>query len=161
MAEAVAASTDAKKPAKKGKLKLLIGLIIICALIGGGVGYSGMVAKLMGQKPPSTDASMSDVSKTAFVEMPRLMVPLGEQASAKHLAAQFIIETTREHSERVEKLKPRLLDMLNTYLRAVDEKELSEPSRFRQLQAQILRRAKLIAGDAAVRNVLIQEFILQ
>ncbi len=158
MAEAKAES--ANNPPKKSKTKLLIVLIVVLALVGAGVGYSGVLLPLIGTTHVE-DTSMSDVSKTAFIDMPRVIVPLGEQASAKHLAAQFVIETTREHSERIDKLKPRLMDMLNTYLRAVDEKELSEPSRFRQLQAQILRRAKLIAGDAAVRNVLIQEFILQ
>jgi flagellar FliL protein len=53
------------------------------------------------------------------------------------------------------------MDMLNTYLRAVEEKELTNPERFQNLQAQMLRRARLVAGENAVKNLLVQEFILQ
>ena len=156
-------AAEAGAPTKKrGGMKLVIIIALALAGIGAGAGYMGVI-KMPGAHdvPADAEANMSDVSKTVFVELPRVIVPLGDQAAAKHLAASFVVETTKEHAERIDKLKPRLMDMLNTYLRAVDEQELTDPSRFRQLQAQMLRRAKLIAGETAVKNLLIQEFILQ
>ena len=156
------AAAEGVAPKKRGGAKLLLILLVVFGGIGAGAGYMGLL-KMPGAKDHGADAeqNMSDVSKTVFLDLPKVIVPLGDQAAAKHLAAEFVIETTREHAERIEKLKPRLMDMLNTYLRAVDEKELTDPSRFRQLQAQMLRRSKLIAGEVAVKNLLIQEFILQ
>ena len=105
--------------------------------------------------------TMPDISKTIFLPLPKIIVTLGEDAQAKHLRAQFAIETDPNYEERVKTLQPRLMDVFNTYLRVVEEKELTNPERFQNLQAQMLRRARLVAGEAAIKNLLVQEFVLQ
>jgi flagellar FliL protein len=156
-------ASEESTPKKKSKLFLILILLVLLGAGGGGaIGYLGLI-DLSGGKDKSTDVAVDlpSIENTAFVVLPQLIVPLGEAAKAHHLRAQLSVETTKEYAERVEQLKPRLIDMLNTYLRAVEESELIEPSRFQRLQLQILRRAKLVAGDEAVKNILIQEFVLQ
>ena len=55
---------------------------------------------------------------------------------------------------------PRVLDVLNTYLRAVDVRDLEQPSAIPRLRAQMLRRIQVVTGPDRVRDLLITEFIL-
>ena len=57
-------------------------------------------------------------------------------------------------------LKPRILDVLNEYLRAVEEIELESPGSLTLLRAQMLRRIAIVVGDGLVRDLLILEFVL-
>ncbi|MEL7416552.1 MAG: flagellar basal body-associated FliL family protein, partial [Pseudomonadota bacterium] len=57
-------------------------------------------------------------------------------------------------------LKPRISDVLNTYLRAVSLDELENPAAMLRLRAQMLRRIQLVTGEGRVRDLLISEFIL-
>lgn len=151
-------------PAKPKKSKLGLILIVLGILLAGGggvaVGYLGLIPEnlLSGEKNKS---KLPSIDNTIFINLPAIIIPLGENANAKHLRAIFSVETDPNYKDRIEKLQPRLMDMLNTYLRAVEEKELINPERFQNLQAQMLRRARLVAGEDAVKNLLVQEFILQ
>ena len=147
-----------KKKGKGGLIIIIVGIVL--ALGGGGMaGYMGLLSLPFGEQ--ETKKNLPDISKTIFVPLPKIVIPLGENADAKYLRARFDIETEKAYAERITTLQPRLMDMLNTYLRAVEEKELSDPGRFQNLQAQMLRRARLVAGEAAIKNLLVQEFILQ
>jgi flagellar protein FliL len=153
---------NAPAPKKKGKLGLILVIFGILLAAGGGiaVGYLGLIppALLGGSK---AKAKLPNIEETIFVKLPPIIIPLGENANAKHLRAIFTVETDPTYENRIKKLQPRLMDMLNTYLRAIEEKELTNPERFQNLQAQMLRRARLVAGEGAVKNLLVQEFILQ
>lgn len=149
-----------EEPPKKKKGMLIAIIIAVLALGGGGAaGYMGMIPLPFFKS--AKEEKMPDISKTVFVELPKIVVTLGEDATAKHLRAQFSIETDPNYVERIKTLKPRLMDVFNTYLRVVEEKELLNPERFQNLQAQMLRRARLVAGEAAIKNLLVQEFVLQ
>ena len=156
--------TNNVKP-KKSKLGFI--LVIVGVLLAGGGGFT---VSSMGLIPPDLfgllgeakkEVKLPDIDNTIFIKLPPIIIPLGENANAKHLRAIFSVETDHNYQERIDKLQPRLMDMLNTYLRAVEEKELTNPERFQNLQAQMLRRARLVAGENAIKNLLVQEFILQ
>lgn len=159
----MAEETENSAPKKKGKLGLI--LIVICILLAGGggaaIGYLGLVPMDLLTGKSNNKVKLPNIDDTIFIKMPPLIIPLGQNAKAKHLRAVFSIETDKTYINRIEKLQPRLMDMLNTYLRAVEEKELTNPERFQNLQAQMLRRARLVSGEDAVKNLLVQEFVLQ
>ena len=162
MAKEPKETNDTDTKPKKGKLGLI--LIVVGILLAGGggvaVGYLGLIpADLFGKH--KEEVKLPSIEETVFITLPPIIIPLGENANAKHLKAIFSIETDPNYKKRVDKLKPRLMDMLNTYLRAVEEKELTQPERFQNLQAQMLRRARLVAGENAIKNLLVQEFVLQ
>ena len=60
----------------------------------------------------------------------------------------------------VTKLTPRVMDVLNSYLRAVAVSDLEDPSALVSLRAQMLRRIQLVTGEGRVRDLLIMEFVL-
>ena len=104
---------------KKGKLGLLLGMVLAVGLGGGGyyAVYTGII-DLMGLLPRA--AAESVLGDVAFVPMEPIMISLPPGASAKLLRFAGQLEVAPEHAAEVAGLMPRVLDVLNTYLRAVD-----------------------------------------
>ena len=57
-------------------------------------------------------------------------------------------------------LKPRVMDVLNGFLRAVEVQELEDPAALIRLRAQMLRRIQIVVGEGRVNDLLIVEFVL-
>jgi flagellar FliL protein len=160
------------EPAKKGKMGLIIGLVGALALGGGGFYsvYSGMfdpMAMLSGGGDDGHGGgdgghgeAAASLSGVAFVPMDPIMISLPPGSSAKLLRFIGSLEVDPANAEEVALLMPRVLDVLNAYLRAVDVRDLEQPSAIPRLRAQMLRRIQVVTGPDRVRDLLITEFIL-
>lgn len=95
-----------------------------------------------------------------FVPLEPLIVSLGPDASSRFLRISISLETNKDGQAVLEELTPRLRDVLNGYLRAVDEEDLAQPASMSRLRAQMLRRLQLAAPDGVITNVLITDFVL-
>ncbi len=161
-----------EEPAKKGRTGLILGLVGALALGGGGfyAVYSGTLDPMAlisgggggghgggGEGHGEAAASLSGV---AFVPMDPIMISLPPGSSAKLLRFIGSLEVDPSNAEEVTILMPRVLDVLNTYLRAVDVRDLEQPSAIPRLRAQMLRRVQVVTGPDRVRDLLITEFIL-
>lgn len=153
---------------KPSKLPLIVGLVL--ALAGGGGGFyamqSGLLDGLTGRdadQPAATpDSPPSFVDSTplgdvAFVEVPPALIHLGGD---RHLRFRISLEVPREHQQTVSAILPRVQDVLNSYLRALDPADFQEPGALMRLRSQLLRRIKLVAGEGHVRDLLVLEFIV-
>ena len=176
--EAEAVETDEEPPKKKSKA-LLFGLIG-AVLLGGGAFYgvfSGMIPLPFGgddkaeavahgrfgdgvQDEDSGGARAALPVAAAFVPLDEIVISLGPDANSKHLKVSLSIEVEPGSEADVEALSPRIVDVINTFLRAVDERQFEIPRAMLRLRAQMLRRVQLVAPQGAVRDVLIQEFVL-
>lgn len=173
-----AATSEETELPKKNKKALILG-IFGALLVGGAafyVTFSGIFPGAEGESMPSvdshgapiegghsvasTDEHSETISGVAFVELDQLTISLGKFASSRHLRFQAYLEVEPAMVEEVKHLSPRILDVLNTYLRAVAESELSEPSSMNKLRAQMLRRVQVVVGTENVRDLLITEFVL-
>ena len=96
----------------------------------------------------------------AFVNLEPLVVTLGPNAQSEYLKISISLETTNDNVKKVEHLRPKFRDVLNAYLRAVDEKDLIEPFAMTRLRAQMLRRMQVVASSDVVTDVLITDFVL-
>lgn len=150
-----------KKSGGKGMIVALVG-----ALVAGGGGffatYTGMLDGLLGggsDDGREMDAAMSE-APFMFVPLEPLIISLGPRAKAKMLKFTAQLEVAPEYVESVTAMIPRIQDVLNTFLRAVDEKELQNPGALTLLRAQMLRRIQIVIGEDQVRDLLIVEFIL-
>jgi flagellar FliL protein len=155
-----AADTADAAPARgRGKLGLILGLAAALALGGGGFYaiYSGLLdpAALLRHEP--AHPAPADV---AFVAMDPIMVSLPPGASARHLRFTGQLEARPEHAAAVAQLMPRIVDVLNTYLRAVEPRDLEDPSALARLRAQMLRRVQVVTGEGRVDDLLVTEFVL-
>ncbi len=159
MAEAEAPQDAA--PKKKSKLPLIIGLVLFLALGGGGfyAVYSGMILAPATESKP-TDAAMDGATGVAFVPLTQVTISLGKVAENHHLRFTAQLEVPKEKVAEVTELVPRILDVLNGYLRAVDVPELEDANALVRLRSQMLRRIQIVTGEGRVRDLLVTEFVL-
>lgn len=153
-------TTEDEAPKKKGKKGLLIGLILALAL-GGGAFYATFSGLIMGAEDvaKSDDEVLVEETELAtFVEIEPLSISLGAQSNVQ-LRFRAQLEVEKSKSEAVQNAMPRILDVLNGYLRAVDISELQDPTALIRLRVQMLRRVQLVTGTGHVRDFLITEFV--
>ncbi|QBY02832.1 flagellar basal body-associated FliL family protein [Rhodophyticola sp. CCM32] len=111
----------------------------------------------MGHEPPSRPTEYVPV---AFVPLETLIVSLGSEASGQHLIVTAELEVDPDYAAEVTTLSPRVLDVLNSYLRVVALEELSEPTSLIRMRAQMLRRIQVVTGAGRVRDLLITQFVV-
>ena len=169
------AVTDAEEVGpKKGKSKLLLISIVLAVLLGGG-GFYGVYSGLIplgaspkdaddhakaGDDEATKDGPKKDYEEPAFVVLEPFVISLGERASSHHLKISLTVEVVPGTESSVMAAIPRINDVLNTYLRAVDHRDFEVPRAMLRLRAQMLRRVRLVTPPDAVRDLLFQEFVL-
>lgn len=161
-AEAEQGEPDAKK---RSRMPLILGLAL--ALGGAAGGYAAVSAGLVlgpdSQAGEATQPAASILPETpdfAFVPLEPMTISLPSGANSDHLRFRAELEVSRDAEAEVGSLRPRVMDVLNGYLRAVDVADLEDHRQFPQLRAQMLRRVQIVTGPDAVRNLLITEFVL-
>lgn len=152
-------------PKKKSKKPLLFGLILALVLGGGSfyAVYSGMIlgAPKHEEAEESAPGEAPDaLPPIAFVPIDPLVISLGSHGNSQHLRFRAELEVDPQYQQDVELLVPRVLDVLNSYLRAVDIRDIKDPSALINLRAQMLRRIQIVTGEGRVRDLLIMEFVL-
>lgn len=148
-------------PKKASKLPLLIGLVGALAVGGGGfyAVYSGMILGSHAKDAPAVSSS-SPLPNIVFVPVDPITISLGPQSSARFLRFASQLEVDASKAADVQLLLPRISDVLNSYLRAVELVQLEDPSSLMRLKAQMLRRIQIVTGEDRVRDLLISEFVL-
>ncbi|WP_284163925.1 flagellar basal body-associated FliL family protein [Frigidibacter sp. SD6-1] len=152
-------------PKKKSKKPMIIGLVLMLALGGGGffAVYKGLVLAPHDAEADSHAAvaeGAEPLPEIAFVPITPLVVSLGPKAGGRFLHFTAQIEVEKHYEADVTLLLPRILDVLNGYLRAVGTGELEDPDALVRLRSQMLRRVQLVTGDGRVRDLLVTEFVI-
>ncbi|MFN4153941.1 MAG: flagellar basal body-associated protein FliL [Paracoccaceae bacterium] len=153
------ADTDTKEPpGRKSKMPIVIGLAGALMLGGGGfyATYSGMILGAQDTQASSAGA-LPDIT---FVPVEPITISLGPQSRARHLRFASQLEVNTPHAAEVRLLLPRISDVLNSYLRAIELVQLEDPAALMRLKAQMLRRVQIVTGQDRVRDLLISEFVL-
>lgn len=153
---------DEEKPRKNSKKGLIVGLLGAILLGGGGffATYSGMILG-SGNDIKNQEITHSESTKEVmFIELDPMIISLGKFATSRHLRFRAHLEVTPSAYDEVKHLSPRIIDVLNTYLRAIAESELEDSASMNRLRAQMLRRVQIVAGEENVKDLLITEFVL-
>ncbi|MDU9006574.1 flagellar basal body-associated FliL family protein [Sedimentitalea todarodis] len=164
MADAVADAPDA--PVKSKKLPLILGLVLAIAGAGGGfyVSSSGLLfghgESIDADGHGAPDAHTEPLPDIAFVAIEPITISLTGNKHVRHLRFRSQLEVNGAHQEDVELILPRIVDVLNSYLRALDVTEFEEPQALSKLRGQMLRRVQVVAGQGRVRDLLVMEFVL-
>lgn len=165
--EAAADAPEEEEEKKKGGGGMLFG--IIGAVVLGGVGFFLSFSGLLPIGGGSADAGKEEEKPAAvmmaavppqFIPIENLVISLGTAARAKHLRFGAQLEVEPEAIEEVEGLKPRIIDIMNTFLRAVEERDIEAPTAMTRLRAQLLRRVQIVTGEGKIKDLLITEFVL-
>jgi flagellar FliL protein len=151
-------STVSKKP-------FLIGLAL--AVLGGGSGfYAAQSGVLWVGGASKEEAEVAETMQDergaafAFVAIDPLIISLPGVNGRDHLRFAAQLEVAPSAVTAVEAIKPRIVDVLNGYLRAVDLAELEDPAALMRIRAQMLRRIHVVVGPDQVKDLLIMEFVL-
>ncbi|MEX3316352.1 flagellar basal body-associated protein FliL [Sulfitobacter sp. PS-8MA] len=149
---------------KKSKMPVILGVIL--GLVGAGGGFfavsSGMILA-PGSEEQVGDTSAGDVPAVrdvAFVPVEPLVISLRAPSQSQHLRFRAELEVPTASQAEVEKMLPRVVDVLNSYLRALDPGDLEDASALTRLRAQMLRRVQTVAGQERVNDLLVMEFVL-
>ncbi len=150
---------DALAAPRRGAKPLLLGAALACALGAGafGVIFTGLAdGVLSGVGGSQTESSV----KAEFLEIPTVTVSLGAPADGRVLRFAATLEVAPAHRAEVVELTPRLLDLLNSYLRALEPEALTAPGALIRIRAQLLRRMQVVTGDGRIRDLLVTEFLI-
>jgi flagellar FliL protein len=160
-------TADLEEPPRKRGLMLPILLGLVLAAAAGGGGYWAVVfgpfapprpipQDVEAAPPEPTEARI----ETAFVPLETVIVTLGPEETGRHLIFTAELEVDPAYQSEVARLSPRVLDVLNSYLRVVSLAELSDPTSLGRLRAQMLRRVQVVTGAGRVRDLLITQFVV-
>lgn len=163
-------SEDAQDGEDKGGRRRLVPVVagVFLALVLGGGGfyaaYSGLLNVGGDSRTASESAEKADhaapMDDVAFLAVDPMVISLGREGGNRHLRFRAQLEVPRGQKAEVERLLPRVVDVFNSYLRAVGLTELEEPSNLARLRAQMLRRVQMVVGAERVNDLLIMEFVL-
>lgn len=143
---------------RKSRKGLILASILTFAMAGGGfaAGYLGLVPLPGGHSESHED----EKPHVAFVPVAPVVISVSGLAGVTHLRFAAEIEVDPAHKAEVEALIPRVVDVFNSYLRAVDPALFSERAALVKVRAQLLRRVQLILGPDRARDLLVTEFVL-
>lgn len=151
---------------RRSRLPLVLGLVL--AVAGAAGGFMAVRAGLLPM--PGADLSehatapaapaVEPLGKVAFVQLDTIVVSLAPAAAGRHLRFKAELEVAPDHRREVEALRPRVMDVLNGYLRALDQSDLEDAGALVRLRAQMLRRVQMITGEGRVHDLLVMEFVM-
>lgn len=172
MAETKEDVQDAETPPKKkSKLPLILGVVL--AVAGGTGGFMAVQKGLLGGGESSADAGQGaghgsdhkaapprELPQLAFVPLDPMVISLPGGGRRFQLRFSAQLEVDPGYQRDVETLRPRITDVLNSYLRAVNMAELEDPTALSRLRSQMLRRIQIVTGEGRVKDLLIMEFVM-
>jgi flagellar protein FliL len=156
--------SDPAAPAPRpSKAPLLIGLVLAPVLGGAGfyAAYAGLIPGLGAPETgtPPAALAVTRTASTIFVPIDPITINLGARTQTRHLRFVAQLEVPPEQAAEVRRQMPRVVDVLNTYLRALDLPDLEEPAALHRLRGQMLRRVRLVVGPERALDLLIMEFV--
>lgn len=158
MSDSTAPAEAPDEPKKRSRFPLIAGFIG-AILLGGGSFYAVYSGLVLGADPRHRAVAPIDMD-FAYIPLENITISLASPSTARFLRFSGQIEVAARSESDMARLHPRFLDVVNTYLRAIDPQDLSEPAALIRIRAQILRRLQVVAGEGHIRDFLITEFIL-
>ena len=155
-----------ESPPKGGKGALIISLILGLAAAGGGffAAYSGLLpigSSAAEAEVQQVEEPLKPVPDTQFVPLDPLIVSIRSSSKYRLLRFSGQLEVAPEFVDDITQLKPRIVDVMNTYLNALEARHFEDPVAMLKLRAQLLRRIQIVTGEGRIKDLLIMEFVLQ
>lgn len=172
---AASATAGGDAPAKTGgknKKKLML-LAIPVVLVGvvAGLWFAGILPPLLGMGPkPKAEMHPADqpaaeakLKPPTFIEVPELIANLNTQGKRQiFVKLKARIELARGDDEMaVQVAMPRIVDLMQTYLREMRPEELRGSAGTWRLREELIARANIAVAPARVVDVLFTEMLIQ
>lgn len=152
-------------PKKPSKFPIILWFLLAC--IAGGVGfYATWSGKILSSdshtEDMANDKSTNDqaLANVTYIDIDPLTISLRAPSKSQYLRFRASLEVVPDEADAVTNLLPRVTDVLNNYLRALEPADLEDPAALARLRGQMLRRIQVVAGLGKVNDLLIMEFVL-
>lgn len=158
----MADATTAELPTGKrplGKMPLILGAVL--ALIGGGGAFYATWSGLLGGTDAAPAHEAGALPDIAFVPVDPVVISLPGSTGLRQIRFTAQIEAESIHAAEIAQLMPRILDVVNSYMRAIEPVRFEEPGALMRIRAQLLRRIQIVTGEGRVRDLLVTEFVMQ
>lgn len=145
-------------PPKRKRLALIVGGAIL--LVGMATGGYFL---LRGSWTEGGSAPASEISPTAYVEVPAITVNLRSgDGQARFLKLRFIlVAADAGRSARIREKLPVVIDALQSFLRELRPEDMSGSAAVFRVKEEMMARTQSALGPDMVRDVLIQDLIEQ
>jgi len=158
---------EAEATSSKGSKLPLIGGLVLAVLLGGGGFYAMKSGLVLGHKDTedthSTHAdadAAEEMPQVAFVPIQPLLVTVNGVQPPQQLRFEGHLEVAPAHAGEVTAMMPRIMDVMNSYLRAVELSDLRDPAALLRIRVQMLRRIQVVTGEGRVRDLLVTTFLI-
>ncbi|MFW5654231.1 MAG: flagellar basal body-associated FliL family protein [Pseudomonadota bacterium] len=163
----MAAESDETSEKKRRGLMLPLIIGVVLALVGGGGGYWAVTMGPFAPEAPATGDAEAEAEEpespgpdVVFLPLEPVVISLGPEVRGRHLMFAAHLEVPPRYEEEVAHLLPRVIDVLNSYLRVISLEEISEPTSLAIIRAQILRRIQVVTGPGRVQDLLVTQFVV-
>lgn len=153
-------TTESPSPPRRAGLRSILAGVGLAAVLGGGGFYATWSGLLLGDAAGHAAALPDALPDVAFLPLAPVVVSLHGSGDGRHLRFVAQLEVAKPYEGDVTHLTPRILDVLNGYLRAVDPVTLQQAGALVTIRAQLLRRIQIVTGEGRVRDLLVTEFVL-
>lgn len=147
-------------PARRAGLRPILAGVALALVLGGAGFFSTWSGLLFPGNAAQAEAAPEALPDVAFLPLDPVIVSLNGTGDGRHLRFVAQLEVAAPHAGDVSHLTPRILDVLNGYLRAVDPATLQQAGALVTIRAQLLRRIQIVTGEGRVRDLLVTEFVL-
>jgi len=157
-------AAEAEVPAPKGKLKMMIAVIAVLAMVIGGATWFFFLRSHGEEGQGNAHAEAPPPKPPAYVEVPDMLVNLiglpGERV--QYLKAKIVLEVKEEkQAEAIKPSLPRVTDIFQTYLRELRPSDLNGSAGLFRLKEDLTRRVNAAVAPNQVNAVLFKEVVIQ
>jgi flagellar FliL protein len=158
-------AAPAKKRRRIPKMALFIGgPIVLLAMIGGGLYFTGMLNGLLGVKSAKTaDAAQAAPKEIVFLDVPDMLVNLdtgGRRENYLKLTVSLQLES-KDDVAKVQALMPRVTDTCQNYLRELRLEDLKGSAGLYRLREELQLRITSAVAPVRVDDVLFKDMLVQ
>ena len=183
--EAPEAAEDGEEGAKPKKGKKLIIIIVLLLLLLGGGGAGVYFSGILGEEKPAEEATTTEgeegaegeadnaaegekptdeaPASTVLLQLPEFLVNLNTGGrGVSYLKMSVMLEIPNaEMQPRIEALQPKIMDILNTYLRELRASDLEGSAGIYRLREELLMRINKAVAPDKIHNVLFTSIQVQ
>ena len=158
-----ATAEEVEEAPKSSKMPMILGLV--AALLGAGGGFfatfSGMIlAPAQEEVMADEEPELTALPDVAYIPIDPLVISIGAPSDRRHLRFRAQLEVQKKYKSEVETVLPRVVDVMNGYLRAVRIEDLEKTTALMKFRSQMLRRIDIVTGTGRVNDLLIMEFVM-
>lgn len=150
----------AERPSPKAR-RLRPWVIAIGAAFAAGFATPVVGAWALGMLAFPADHKASEVAGQAVVAVPEILTNLAPGSTARLIRTSVSLVVPAQAEASVRENLDRIHESFLEYCRQVDDADLRGSIGLYRMRGDLLRRARLLAGDAAVSEVLVQDLVLQ